>query len=53
VGESPSVFHFHYSDGFLAMVTVALSIKPTLNLFSKHQAMNERYNALHLIGSYA
>jgi hypothetical protein len=36
----------------LAAVTVLLSIKPTLNLFSKHQAMNASYNALHLVGSY-
>jgi hypothetical protein len=36
----------------LAVATMALSIKPTLNLFSKHQAMNETYNPLHLVGSY-
>ena len=36
----------------LAAVTLLLSIKPTLNLFSKHQAMNEMYNPLHLVGSY-
>jgi hypothetical protein len=36
----------------LAGATLLLSIKPTLNLFSKHQAMNETYNPLHLVGSY-
>jgi hypothetical protein len=36
----------------LAAATLLLSIKPTLNLFSKHQAMNETYNPLHLVGSY-
>jgi hypothetical protein len=36
----------------LAAATVLLSIKPTLNLFSRDQAMNETYNPLHLVGSY-
>jgi hypothetical protein len=36
----------------LGLATLLLSIKPTLNLFSKHQAMNESYNPLHLVGSY-
>jgi hypothetical protein len=36
----------------LATATLLLSIKPTLNLFSKHQSMNETYNPLHLVGSY-
>lgn len=38
--------------GALALLTIALSIQPTLNLFSKRQLMNFRYNPLHLIGSY-
>jgi hypothetical protein len=36
----------------LAVATLLLSIKPTLNLFSKRQAMNASYNPLHLVGSY-
>jgi hypothetical protein len=36
----------------LAAVTVWLSVKPTLNLFSSEQAMNLNYNPLHLVGSY-
>jgi hypothetical protein len=36
----------------LAAATLLLSIKPTLNLFSKEQAMNATYNPLHLVGSY-
>jgi hypothetical protein len=36
----------------LAATTVLLSIKPTLNLFSRDQAMNATYNPLHLVGSY-
>jgi hypothetical protein len=36
----------------LGIATLLLSIKPTLNLFSKHQVMNENYNSLHLVGSY-
>ncbi len=38
--------------GALALLTVALSVQPTLNLFSKRQLMNFSYNPLHLIGSY-
>jgi hypothetical protein len=36
----------------LAAATLLLSIKPTLNLFSKRQGMNVSYNPLHLVGSY-
>ncbi|HYP90682.1 MAG TPA: lipase maturation factor family protein, partial [Polyangiaceae bacterium] len=36
----------------LGAATLGLSIKPTLNLFSKQQAMNASYNSLHLVGSY-
>ena len=36
----------------LAVAASLLSIKPTLNLLSRHQAMNETYNPLHLVGSY-
>ncbi len=33
-------------------VTLLLSIRPTLNLFSRHQRMNFSFNPLHLVGSY-
>lgn len=36
----------------LALLTVVLSIKPTLNFFSKHQLMNHSYNPLHIVGAY-
>ena len=36
----------------LGGAVLLLSIKPTLNLFSANQAMNETYNSLHLVGSY-
>lgn len=32
--------------------TVLLSIRPTLNLFSRGQAMNARYNPFHLVNTY-
>lgn len=37
---------------FLGAVTLALSIQPTLNLFSKRQRMNFSYNPLHLVNTY-
>jgi hypothetical protein len=36
----------------LAGVTIALSVKPVRNLFSKDQAMNLSYNAIHLVNTY-
>ena len=36
----------------LALLTIALSIKPFLNLISKGQIMNTSYNPLHLVNSY-
>jgi hypothetical protein len=36
----------------LVGVTAALSVKPTLNLFSREQAMNMSYNSLHLVNTY-
>jgi hypothetical protein len=33
-------------------VTVALSVKPVLNLFSREQAMNQSYNSIHLVNTY-
>ena len=32
--------------------TVLMSIRPTLNLFSRHQAMNRSYNRWHLVNAY-
>lgn len=36
----------------LAASTIALSIKPALNLISPHQMMNYSYNPFHLVGAY-
>lgn len=36
----------------LAALTLALSVKPTLNFFSKRQLMNHSYNSLHLVNVY-
>jgi len=36
----------------LAAVTLALSVKPALNLFSKQQLMNYSFNPLHVINAY-
>lgn len=36
----------------LAAATILLSIKPVLNLFSKHQLMNFSYNRFHLVNTY-
>jgi hypothetical protein len=36
----------------LAVLTVALSVQPTLNFFHKHQRMNCSYNPLHLVNAY-
>ena len=36
----------------LAAVTIALSIKPALNLISPRQMMNYSYNPFHLVGAY-
>ncbi|HEY6460213.1 MAG TPA: lipase maturation factor family protein [Polyangiaceae bacterium] len=43
-----------YDAGALVLlgVVVALSIRPALNLASKHQAMNRSYNVLHLVNAY-
>jgi hypothetical protein len=52
VGESARPVGFEVLLYLLGIATLLLSIKPTLNLFSKHQAMNTNYNSLHLVGSY-
>jgi len=36
----------------LALLTVVLSIPPTLNFFRRDQAMNLNYNPLHLVNAY-
>jgi hypothetical protein len=36
----------------LAAATIALSIKPALNLISPNQIMNHSYNPFHLVGAY-
>jgi hypothetical protein len=36
----------------LVGMTLVLSIKPVLNLFSRRQAMNLSYNSLHLVNTY-
>ena len=36
----------------LAAATLALSVRPTLNLFSRHQLMNFSYNPYHLVNTY-
>jgi hypothetical protein len=36
----------------LAAVTLALSVKPALNLFSEHQLMNYSFNPLHIVNAY-
>ena len=36
----------------LAAVTVALSIRPAINLFSRNQLMNYSWNSIHLVNAY-
>jgi hypothetical protein len=36
----------------LAIATALLSIKPTLNLFARHQLMNYSYNRFHIVNTY-
>lgn len=36
----------------MAFVTLALSVKPALNLFSRNQLMNYGYNPFHLVNAY-
>jgi hypothetical protein len=36
----------------LACATAILSVRPTLNFFSRHQLMNHNYNPLHLVNVY-
>jgi hypothetical protein len=38
--------------GALGIVTVVLSVRPALNLFSKDQLMNYNYNPLHIVSAY-
>jgi hypothetical protein len=52
--ESPSARPLPYEVTLYALgaAILLLSIRPTLNLLSKNQAMNKSYNSLHLVGSY-
>lgn len=36
----------------MGLVTLALSVKPALNFFSRDQVMNYNYNPLHLVNAY-
>ena len=38
--------------GLLAMLVIALSVKPVANMLSSRQIMNTSYNPLHLVGTY-
>jgi hypothetical protein len=49
---APRPVAFEWLLYVLAVATLILSIKPTLNFFSERQAMNASYNPLHLVGSY-
>lgn len=49
---APRPLGFEWLLAALAVATLILSVKPTLNLISKQQAMNATYNPLHLVGSY-
>ncbi len=51
-GASPRPVWFEIVLWLLLGVTLVLSVKPTLNFFSKHQRMNYSYNPLHIVGSY-
>jgi hypothetical protein len=53
VGEVlPAPAFYGPASWTLVGVTVVLSIKPVLNLFSRRQAMNMSYNSLHLVNTY-
>jgi hypothetical protein len=48
----PRPFLFDTGALILLGVTIALSVKPVLNLLSKEQAMNLNYNSIHLVNTY-
>ena len=48
----PPSFPFTLLLWALAAFTLALSVRPTLNLFSAHQRMNFSYNRYHLVNTY-
>ena len=43
---------FHVLLYVVAAATIALSIQPVMNLFSRNQLMNFNYNRYHLVGTY-
>jgi hypothetical protein len=49
---APRPLWFEVLIWIVATATVLMSIEPTLNLFSCHQAMNRSYNRWHLVNSY-
>ncbi|WP_109486332.1 lipase maturation factor family protein [Occallatibacter savannae] len=49
---APRPLAFDILLSLLAAATIALSIKPALNLISPHQVMNYSYNPFHLVGAY-
>ena len=52
VTAGPRPFAFDVVLWILAGATVLLSIRPTLNLFSRNQLMNYSYNRLHIVNTY-
>lgn len=50
LNERPAVYEFLLIG--LGLMTLALSVKPTLNFFSRHQRMNFSYNPVHLVSTY-
>ena len=49
---APEPLAFQMLLYILAAATVALSIQPVINLFSRDQAMNYSYNRYHLVNTY-
>ncbi len=49
---SPEPLAFQVLLYLLAAATLALSVQPVLNLFSRNQAMNYSYNRYHLVNTY-
>jgi hypothetical protein len=49
---APASPAYHAGMWILTGLTLALSVRPVLNLISREQAMNLNYNPLHLVNSY-
>ena len=55
IASPPLVPRSMLNDGVLYLLgaaTIVLSIRPALNLFSKHQLMNYSYNPFHIVNTY-